>query len=66
MKFLSIITWLFLSSIALAVEKFRYSHDELVTMACKYSLAYTALFCEGDSAYSYFCQCLDAPAMASW
>lgn len=51
---------------ALAVEKFRYSHDELVTMGCKYALAYTALFCEGDSAYSYFCQCLDAPAMASW
>lgn len=66
MKLISLITWLYLACLASAVNQFRYSHDELVVMGCKYALAYTALFCEGDSGYSYFCQCLDGPAMASW
>ncbi|ODQ60289.1 hypothetical protein WICANDRAFT_31099 [Wickerhamomyces anomalus NRRL Y-366-8] len=65
MKLTSILSWLHLFIIVSAVEKFRYSHDELVVIGCKYALTHTALFCEDDNDQSYSCQCLDPAAKAS-
>lgn len=61
-----LITSAFLLCVANALDRVKYSHEELVVMGCKYAVTNTAVFCKKDTSKSYKCQCSNKPALGSW